>query len=75
MAEFRLSRNGAVMLIDPADGGRIVSLVIGGVERILPKARARALEPALYWGCYPMVPWPGRLSNGRIPTNDGEVRL
>ncbi|HVD51988.1 MAG TPA: hypothetical protein VNB51_08120 [Candidatus Udaeobacter sp.] len=70
-----LSRDGAVVGIDPADGGRIVSLVIAGAERILPKGRARALEPALYWGCYPMVPWAGRLSNGRIPTNDGEVRL
>ncbi len=63
------------MQIDPADGGRIVSLLIAGVERILPKALARARAPALYWGCYPMVPWAGRLSHGRIPTNDGEVRL
>jgi aldose 1-epimerase len=70
-----LGRNGVVARIDPADGGRIVSLVIGGVERILPKALASVREPALYWGCYPMVPWAGRLSHGRIPTNDGEVRL
>src|SRR2546427_7413405 len=63
------------MRIDPAEGGRIVSLVIAGVERILPKARASAHEPPLYWGCYPMVPWAGRLSSGRIPTSDGEVRL
>src|SRR2546428_3558115 len=76
MAEVvELRRAGVVTRIDPADGARIVSLVIGGIERILPKARARAREPALYWGCYPMVPWPGRLSNGRIPTRAGEVRL
>ncbi|MDQ2914894.1 MAG: hypothetical protein M3T56_16830 [Chloroflexota bacterium] len=76
MAEVvELRSDGVVTRIDAADGGRIVSLVIAGVERILPKARARAHEPALYWGCYPMVPWAGRLSNGRIPTNDGEVRL
>ena len=67
--------DGFVTRIDPANGGRIVSLVIGGVERILPRARARAHEPALYWGCYAMVPWAGRLANGRIPTQDGEVRL
>jgi aldose 1-epimerase len=76
VADFvELSRDEIVTRIDPADGGRIVSLLIAGVERILPKARARAHEPALYWGCYPMVPWAGRLSNGRIPTDDGEVRL
>lgn len=63
------------MQIDPADGGRIVSLVIAGVERILSKARARALEPAIYWGCYAMVPWAGRIANGRIPANGGDVRL
>src|SRR5439155_22001380 len=63
------------MRIDPAEGGRIVSLHIAGVERILPKARARARTPALYWGCYAMVPWAGRLSHGRIPTSGGEVRL
>jgi aldose 1-epimerase len=70
-----LNAGAVVMRVDPADGGRIVSLVIAGVERILPKARARTHEPALYWGCYPMVPWAGRLANGRIPTKDGEVRL
>jgi len=56
-----------VMRIDPADGGRIVSLLVAGIERILPKARARAHEPALYWGCYPMVPWAGRLSKRPYP--------
>src|SRR2546428_7840242 len=76
MAEVvELRRAGSVTRIDPADGGRIVSLVIAGVERTLPKARARAREPALYGGCYPMVPWAGRLAHGRIPTNGGEVRL
>jgi aldose 1-epimerase len=70
-----LRSEGAVTRIDAADGGRIVSLVIAGVERILSKGRARARVPALYWGCYPMVPWAGRLADGRIPTDDGEVRL
>jgi aldose 1-epimerase len=69
-------RSGEVVLkFDASDGGRIVSLIVGGVERILPKAKARATAPPLYWGCYPMVPWAGRLAEGRIPTGDGEVRL
>jgi len=65
----------AVVRIEPAAGGRIVSLIVAGVERILPRARARATTPPIYWGCYPMVPWPGRLAEGRIPTKEGEVRL
>src|SRR5882672_1950868 len=57
--------------VDAADGGRIVSLRVGGVERILPRASALATG----WGCYPMVPWAGRLAEGRIPTEEGEIRL
>jgi aldose 1-epimerase len=72
---MELTSGAVVMKVDPMDGGRIVSLIVGGVERILPKARARALTPPLYWGCYPMVPWAGRLANGRIPTEAGEVQL
>jgi len=76
MAEVvELGRDEIVMRVDPADGGRIVSLIIAGVERILPKSHSRARAPALYWGCFAMVPWAGRLSEGRIPTSDAEVRL
>ena len=72
---IELTCGGVVAQVEPTEGGRIVSLIVGDVERILPKASARAIAPPLYWGCYPMVPWAGRLANGRIPTADGEVRL
>jgi len=65
----------ADMRVDTAEGGRIVSLRVGGVERILPRASARPSALATGWGCYPMVPWAGRLAEGRIPTEEGEVRL
>ncbi len=70
-----LRRGDAIARVDPADGGRIVSLVVGGVERILAKERARPSTLPTSWGCYPMVPWAGRLGDGRIPTATGEVRL
>ena len=67
-----LAAGATVARIDPAAGGRLASLVVGGVERILPQSvGARQTS----WGCFPMVPWPGRLAEGRIPTADGEVRL
>src|SRR5207245_6404238 len=69
-------RSGEIVArIEPTEGGRVVSLIVGGAERIVPKESALAISPPIYWGCFPMVPWAGRLSNGRIPTNDGEVRL
>ena len=70
-----LRRGNVVLGVEPAEGGRIVSLVIRGVERILSKERARATALPTSWGCYPMVPWAGRLGDGRIPTDDGEIRL
>jgi aldose 1-epimerase len=70
-----LSSGGAAVRVDAAEGGRIVSLRVGGVERILPRASARPSALATGWGCYPMVPWAGRLAEGRIPTDAGEVRL
>ena len=72
---IELSHGEVTARVDPAAGGRIISLVVGGTERIVPKARGRADALPTYWGCYPMVPWPGRLEHGRIPTTDGEVRL
>ena len=73
MVELRAGE--AVATIAPSEGGRIVSLVIAGAERILPKTSARPAAPPIYWGCYPMVPWAGRLGDGRIPTDEGEVRI
>jgi aldose 1-epimerase len=72
---IELNSDAVTARIEPATGGRIVSLVVGDVERLLSKERGRATALPTYWGCYPMVPWAGRLANGRIPTPDGEVRL
>lgn len=45
--------------VDPAAGGRIASLEVGGLQLLVP----RRADP-LGWGCYPMVPWAGRLRDG-----------
>ena len=70
-----LARSGVVLQVDPSDGGRILSLSIAGGERIVPRSRARALKPPLFWGSFPMAPWAGRLAGGRVPTPSGDVRL
>jgi galactose mutarotase-like enzyme len=69
-------RSGEVIAhIAPDAGGRLTSLVVGGVERIMPKSQAPSPARPTSWGCYPMVPWAGRIEHGRIPTDGGEVRL
>ena len=49
--------------VDPARGGRVASLRVGGHELVV--AEREAGDPKL-WGCYPMVPWAGRVREGRF---------
>jgi galactose mutarotase-like enzyme len=60
-------------VIDEKVGGKLTSLVAGGVERI---AQADAgMDPVtdvLQFGSFLMIPWAGRLDAGRLPW-DGEV--
>jgi len=62
----------AVVTLAPAAGGRIASLRIGGPERL----RTRADHPEWFaWGCYPMVPWAGRIRHGRFRFQGEEHRI
>jgi aldose 1-epimerase len=45
--------------IDPAAGGRMASLVVRGSELL-----ARTGSGSIYWGCFPSVPYPGRIRDG-----------
>ncbi len=46
-------------ILDPGAGGRIAALRIDGLDLLLTKGAG-----PLAWGCYPMVPWAGRLREG-----------
>jgi aldose 1-epimerase len=56
-----LARDDATLRIDPAQGGRIASLVVGGHELLITEAHG-----PLWWGCYPMAPFAGRIRDGRF---------
>ncbi len=58
---LRLALADAVVDLDPAWGGRLASLSIGGDAILLDAASAGAQAPALGWGGYAMAPWVGRL--------------
>ena len=51
----------AVIEVSPADGGRIASLVVDGWDVLVSERRS-----VIGWGCYPLVPWAGRLRDGRL---------
>ncbi|HEY3522132.1 MAG TPA: hypothetical protein VGK63_00390 [Candidatus Limnocylindrales bacterium] len=59
--------------IDAERGGRIASLLVGGRELIVgPPDDADA---GIDWGCYLMVPWAGRLADGRLEWDDVRTTL
>jgi len=59
-----------VIRMDPPSGGRIASAVLAGAERLVT-----AGDGPLAWGCYPMVPWAGRVRHGRFWHRGRSYRL
>ena len=51
----------AILAVDPVMGGRLASLVVGGYELLVTEG-----DGPIYWGCYPMVPFAGRVRDGRF---------
>ncbi|PRH80420.1 aldose epimerase [Streptomyces solincola] len=60
--DVRLTAGEAEVTVDPANGCRISSLRIAGTE---------LLRQGDHYGCFPMVPWCGRIAEGRF--RDGAV--
>jgi aldose 1-epimerase len=55
-----LEAGDAWLTVHPEAGGRIGSIEVGGT----PLLRDDPSAGALMWGCYPMVPWAGRVRHG-----------
>jgi aldose 1-epimerase len=64
-----LEAGAARAVIDPV-GSRLASLVVDGHQLLVAEG-----EEELLWGCYPMVPWAGRLGRGRFTFRGRETRL
>lgn len=57
--------------VDVAHGGRLAALVAGGADRLLSAEQSPAPE-RVGWGCFLMVPWPGRLAAAAVPWDGAE---
>lgn len=60
------------VVVDPAAGGRLVSWSVDGHELLLGADPSRS---PIHWGCYPMVPWAGRVRDAVLRWDGAEVRL
>lgn len=70
---MRLEGDGVTVEVDPGRGGRVASLRVDGLE-LLVAADEVGGDP-MRWGCYPMVPWAGRVRDGRFTFAGAEHRL
>ena len=68
---MKLTSATAAVRLHPVSGGRIASLEVDGVELLAP----RQGDDWLLWGCYPMVPWAGRVRDGQFEFDGEKYRL
>src|SRR6516225_4663990 len=61
---FEIGRGSLRVSIAPQAGGRIAQIRRDGVEWLVGYDKDNAATIA--WGCYPMLPWVGRLRRGRF---------
>ncbi len=67
---IRLSAGDATLEMSPADGGRLASFTVGGRELLVTGP-----SDPMAWGCYPMVPWAGRIRYGRFAFDGRDYQL
>lgn len=60
-----LSSDNWSVIVAPQHGGRIAQIALRGRD-LLVSSTTRRRDDDLLWGCYPMVPWCGRLRNGEF---------
>lgn len=69
-----LIRHGALAVaLAPRAGGRIAALAFDDVDWLVGYADDNA--GAIAWGCFPMLPWAGRIRRGRFRFDGRECRL
>lgn len=61
----RLAAGDLQVDLAPQAGGRIAQIRVDGIEQLIGPESGRL--DAIQWGCYPMLPWAGRIREGRFP--------
>lgn len=67
-------RHGAIEVdLAPEAGGRIAQVRVDGIEHLI--GPGDGWPATIAWGCYPMVPWAGRVRDGRFRFEGREYQL
>lgn len=74
MSVIHLSGGETLVAVAPEVGGRVASITHRGVDLLVGPDHSMATDPRT-WGCYPMVPWCGRIANGRFNWKGQDIRL
>ncbi|MGD9705342.1 MAG: aldose 1-epimerase [Acidimicrobiia bacterium] len=69
---IELTTETATVIVDPAAGGRVASIVIGGREVLVTGSPS---DDPMSWGAFPMVPWAGRVRHGCFSFEDRVYEL
>lgn len=68
-----LSKGNIEIEVAPGAGGRIALIRRGGVEQLAGYSESNAAMIA--WGCYPMLPWAGRVRGGKFEFDGRSFQL
>lgn len=70
---LRIAQGALVVDIVPRAGGRIAQIWHDGIEQLV--GHGDDTSAMIAWGCYPMVPWAGRIRRGRFNFEGRSYRL
>lgn len=70
---LRLAKGRLSVAVAPQAGGRIAQIRIDGVDQLIGPDDVSAT--AINWGSYPMLPWAGRIRDGRFRHQERDWQL
>lgn len=71
---LELGTGALAVTVAPAAGGRIAQIAVDGEPQLVGHGE-HGSTAAIAWGCYPMLPWAGRIRRGRFAFRGAEYRL
>ena len=70
---IRLACGALQLEVAPQAGGRIASILRNGVEQLFGYSQSNTAM--IGWGCYPMLPWAGRIREGQFTFDTKHFQL